>query len=69
MPSRRARRKSSAICTKRKYETATRGERKRQPARAAGEGVYQLVRSGRETYLAYKLELPRQPGEVQCRPR
>ncbi len=49
-----------------KYETATRGERKREAARPAAEGVYQLVRSGRETYLAYKLELPEQPGEVQA---
>ena len=35
------------------------------PARPAGEGVYALVRSGRRTVLAYALELPEQPGEVQ----
>ncbi len=35
------------------------------PARPAGEGVYALARHGRGTVLAYALELPEQPGEVQ----
>jgi len=34
-------------------------------ARPAGEGVYALARRGRNTVLAYALELPEEPGEVQ----
>lgn len=37
----------------------------RAAAVPAGEGVYALVRRGRNTVLAYALELPEQPGEVQ----
>jgi hypothetical protein len=37
----------------------------RAAARPAGEGVYALVRRGRNTVLAYALELPEEPGEVQ----
>jgi hypothetical protein len=37
----------------------------RAGARPAGEGVYALARSGRDTLLAYALELPGRPGEVQ----
>src|ERR1017187_6255441 len=33
--------------------------------RPAGEGVYALVRHGNHTHLAYVLELPPHPGEVQ----
>jgi len=47
------------------YETDTVGERELPPARPAGEGVYALVRHGRGTVLAYALELPEEPGEVQ----
>jgi hypothetical protein len=47
------------------YETETLGERRLPEARPAGEGVYALVRQGRSTILAYALELPEQPGEVQ----
>jgi hypothetical protein len=47
------------------YETETVGERHLPEARPAGEGVYALVRHGRSTVLAYALELPEQPGEVQ----
>lgn len=47
------------------YETETLGERPVPPARPAGEGVYALVRVGRSTVLAYALELPERPGEVQ----
>lgn len=47
------------------YQTATQGERFVPPARPAGEGVYTLARVGRNTILAYALELPHEPGEVQ----
>src|SRR4051794_33501699 len=47
------------------YETETLGERHLPEARPAGEGVYALARQGRSTILAYALELPQQPGEVQ----
>ena len=47
------------------YETKTRGERVRPEARPAGEGVYVLARHGDHTHLAYELELPKRPGEVQ----
>jgi hypothetical protein len=47
------------------YETETLGERHLPEARPAGEGVYALARHGRSTILAYALELPEQPGEVQ----
>jgi hypothetical protein len=47
------------------YDTKTRGRRLQPPARAAGEGVYALARHGDHTHLAYRLELPRRPGEVQ----
>lgn len=45
--------------------TDDRGDRGRAAARPAGEGVYALIRSGRRTVLAYALELPERPGEVQ----
>ena len=47
------------------YQTKTRGERHQPPARPAGEGVYAVVRHGDHTHLAYVLELPEEPGEVQ----
>ncbi len=47
------------------YATETQGERHLPEARPAGEGVYALVRHGRDTVLAYALELPEEPGEVQ----
>jgi hypothetical protein len=47
------------------YGTRTRGERERPPARPAGEGVYAVVRHGDHTHLAYALEAPADPGEVQ----
>lgn len=34
-------------------------------ARPVGEGVYAIARHGDHTHLAYALELPEQPGEVQ----
>jgi hypothetical protein len=47
------------------YETKTRGERVRPEARPAGEGVYALARHEDHTHLAYELESPKRPGEVQ----
>lgn len=47
------------------YETKTRGERKLPAARPAGEGVYAIVRHDNHTHLAYSLELPEKPKEVQ----
>jgi hypothetical protein len=47
------------------YSTATRGERHLSPARPAGEGVYALTRHEDHTHLAFALELPDRPGEVQ----
>ena len=47
------------------YETKTRGQRTQPAARAAGEGVYALLRDGSSTYLAYSLSRPEQPGPVQ----
>jgi hypothetical protein len=48
-----------------RYETKTRGARIRPDARPAGEGIYVLVRHGDHTHLAYELEFPKRPGEVQ----
>jgi hypothetical protein len=47
------------------YDTKTRGVRVLPPARPAGEGVYALVAHGSHTHLAYELELPKAPGDVQ----
>ena len=47
------------------YETETAGRRHLPEARPAGEGVYALARHGRDSVLAYALELPEAPGEVQ----
>ena len=47
------------------YETETTGERHLPEARPAGEGVYALVRHGRDSVLTYALELPEELGEVQ----
>jgi hypothetical protein len=47
------------------YDTKTRGERHLAPARPAGEGVYAIVRHEDHTHLAFALELPAKPGEVQ----
>ncbi|KMQ49947.1 hypothetical protein CHISP_3161 [Chitinispirillum alkaliphilum] len=48
-----------------KYETKTRGERYIEAARPAGEGVYKIISHGRHTHLAYVLELPQKPSNVQ----
>jgi hypothetical protein len=49
----------------RTYRTKTRGERVQPPARPAGEGAYVIARHDGHTHLAYELERPREPGEVQ----
>lgn len=44
------------------YDTSTRGHRHKYPARAAGEGVYRILRHSpgkrMHTHLVYRLELP-----------
>jgi len=47
------------------YATKTRGERLLPAVRPVGEGVYCIVARGKNTYLAYTLELPAKRGEVQ----
>jgi hypothetical protein len=47
------------------YETETRGLRMERPARPAGAGRYALVDHDGHTHLAYALELPPEPGDVQ----
>ncbi|KAG9300781.1 hypothetical protein G9A89_023579 [Geosiphon pyriformis] len=47
------------------YNTATRGERIVQPCRPLGRGAYSILEHEGHTHLAYVLELPSQPGEVQ----
>ncbi|MEA2276256.1 MAG: hypothetical protein QOC78_1216 [Solirubrobacteraceae bacterium] len=47
------------------YETRTRGPRVQPEARPAGEGRYAIVDHDGHTHLAYALELPREPGDVQ----
>jgi len=47
------------------YSTKTRGERKLEAARPAGEGVYAIIEHKGHTHLAYVLEQPEHLGEVQ----
>ncbi|MDP9021743.1 MAG: hypothetical protein M3N57_03400 [Actinomycetota bacterium] len=47
------------------YDTATVGRRHQPGARPAGQGVYALARRGRDTFVAYQLHSPDQPGDVQ----
>ncbi|EIE27488.1 hypothetical protein COCSUDRAFT_55496 [Coccomyxa subellipsoidea C-169] len=47
------------------YETKTRGTRRIEAARALGEGVYKIYDHGRDSRLAYELEVPQEPGDVQ----
>ncbi|KAJ3044647.1 hypothetical protein HDV00_001573 [Rhizophlyctis rosea] len=46
-------------------DTKTRGERHINAARPCGEGVYSIVDHHGHTHIAYVLELPEEPGEVQ----
>lgn len=47
------------------YETKTRGEQRQPAARPAGEGRYVIAVKDGQMHLAYALEEPEQPGEVQ----
>jgi hypothetical protein len=47
------------------YDTETRGHRHQPAARPAGEGTYAIVNRDGDTFLAYLLELPQEPGPVQ----
>lgn len=47
------------------YSTKTRGTQEQPAARPAGEGRYAISRHDGHTHLAYLLELPEHPGEVQ----
>lgn len=47
------------------YHTKTRGEQRLPAARPAGEGRYAVALVDGQMHLAYALELPEQPAEVQ----
>jgi len=47
------------------YTTITRGERKLLQCCPVGQGYYGIMESKQTTHLAYILELPSNPGEVQ----
>ncbi len=47
------------------YGTKTRGEQRQPAARPAGEGVYAVFLKDGQMHLAYELELPEKPGDVQ----
>jgi hypothetical protein len=47
------------------YDTKTRGRRVQPAARAAGEGVYSLLRHESHAHLTYRLTDPASPGQVQ----
>ena len=47
------------------YETKTAGTRHTPTATPAGEGIYAITTTGRESHLVYMLTLPENPGEVQ----
>lgn len=46
-------------------KTKTRGDREQPSSRPAGEGRYRILEHGDHTHLVYRLELPREPGDVQ----
>lgn len=48
-----------------KYKTTTRGERSVSECRFMGRGVYNIVEHKGHTHLAYVLEFPEEPSEVQ----
>jgi hypothetical protein len=50
---------------RREYVTKTRGRRTQPEARPAGAGRYAIVDHGGHTHLAYALDLPPEPGDVQ----
>jgi hypothetical protein len=54
-----------SLMTPTTYETKTRGERTTPEARPYAEGVYALVKEGRNSHLAYIITIPQQLGDVQ----
>uniref|UniRef100_A0A1D1YGL8 Uncharacterized protein n=1 Tax=Anthurium amnicola TaxID=1678845 RepID=A0A1D1YGL8_9ARAE len=48
-----------------KYQTKTRGERTLSACRLMGRGVYNIVEHKGHTHLAYVLEFPEEPSEIQ----
>jgi hypothetical protein len=48
------------------YGTKSRGTRHQPAARPAGEGVYAVTLEDGQMHLAYSLELPQRPGQVQA---
>ncbi|KAF8461084.1 hypothetical protein BDZ91DRAFT_765927 [Kalaharituber pfeilii] len=55
------------VLTPSAYETKTRGERTRKPARPVAEGVYAILKNkrDRQSHLAYILTVPNEPDELQ----
>jgi hypothetical protein len=51
---------------RREYVAKTRGRRTQLEARPAAAGRCAVGDHGGHTHLAYALELPREPGDVQC---
>lgn len=47
------------------YQTKTRGERVQPEVKECGEGRYYIVKHGKNTFLNYRLSLPKQTGKVQ----
>jgi hypothetical protein len=47
------------------YGTRTRGKREEMPARAVGEGRYVIADHEEHSHIAYVLELPKVPKEIQ----
>jgi len=47
------------------YHTQTKGDRTLEGARPVGEGAYAIVEHHGHSHLAYVLELPSEPGEIQ----
>ncbi len=47
------------------FEISKPGKQRKDAARAAGEGLYALVKHGDHTHFVYILELPERRGEVQ----
>lgn len=48
------------------YTTKTAGVRHTPPAKPAGEGIYAITSTGRESHLAYILTLPEEPKDFQA---
>ncbi|KAJ3119060.1 hypothetical protein HDU96_003235 [Phlyctochytrium bullatum] len=57
--------KAKEALGQKEYDTATRGHRVTESARMCGEGLYIIATKRGSTHLAYVLEHPAEPGEVQ----